>query len=79
MRRMSATDAKRVLWGGATSRTLRAHWMLHELGLEYDARLIGSRTGETQTPEFRRLNPREKIPVLPRPWSARATTSGASS
>ena len=52
------------IWGGATSRTLRAHWMCHELGLEYDARLIGSRTGETQTEEFRRLNPKEKIPVL---------------
>lgn len=38
--------------------------MLHELGLDYDARLIGSRTGETQAPAFRRLNPKEKIPVL---------------
>ena len=38
--------------------------MAHELGLEYEAKLIGSRTGETQTPAFRRLNPKEKIPVL---------------
>ncbi len=53
-----------TIWGGATSRTMRAHWMAHELGLVYDAQLIGSRTGETQTPEFRRLNPKEKIPVL---------------
>lgn len=52
------------IWGGATSRTLRAHWMCHELGLEYEAKLIGSRTGETQTPAFRALNPKEKIPVL---------------
>jgi glutathione S-transferase len=54
----------RILWGAGTSRTLRAHWALQELELEYDARAIGSRTGETQTDEFRRLNPREKIPVL---------------
>lgn len=53
-----------VLWGGATSRTMRAHWMLHELDLEYEARLIGSRTGETQQAEFQQLNPKGKIPVL---------------
>jgi len=52
------------IWGGATSRTIRAHWMCHELGLAYEPRLIGSRTGETQTAEFRQLNPKEKIPVL---------------
>jgi glutathione S-transferase len=38
--------------------------MLHELGLDYEPRLIGSRTGETQSDEFRALNPKEKIPVL---------------
>lgn len=52
------------IWGGATSRTLRAHWMCHELDLDYEAKLIGSRTGETQTEAFRALNPKEKIPVL---------------
>ncbi len=53
-----------TVWGGATSRTLRVHWMLHELGLDYTPQLIGSRTGATQTDEFRALNPKEKIPVL---------------
>ena len=53
-----------TLWGGATSRTLRAHWMLHELGLDYEPRLIGSRTGATQRDSFRALNPKGKIPVL---------------
>ncbi len=53
-----------TIWGGGTTRAMRAHWMAHELGLEYEARLIGSRTGETQTAQFRRLNPKEKIPVL---------------
>ncbi len=55
---------RRILWGAGTARTLRPHWMLHELGLEYERRPIGSRTGETQTPEFKKLNPREKIPLL---------------
>ena len=53
-----------VLWGAGTTRTLRPHWVLHELGLDYEKRPIGSRTGETHTAEFRTLNPRGKIPVL---------------
>jgi glutathione S-transferase len=53
-----------ILWGAGTSRTMRAHWILHELGLEYERHPIGSRTGETQAPEFTKLNPREKIPLL---------------
>lgn len=53
-----------MLWGAGTPRTLRAHWMLHELGLPYEIQPIGSRTGETQAPEFAKLNPREKIPAL---------------
>jgi glutathione S-transferase len=53
-----------VVWGVGTTRTLRAHWALHELGLSYETHEIGSRTGETQTDAFRSLNPRQKIPVL---------------
>jgi glutathione S-transferase len=53
-----------VLWGVGTSRTLRAHWALHELGLEYDCRPILPRSGETQTEEYTALNPRQKIPLL---------------
>lgn len=52
------------IWGGATSRTLRAHWACEELQLSYKPQLIGSRTGATQKAEFRQLNPKEKIPVL---------------
>lgn len=53
-----------TLWGAGTSRTMRAHWMLLELELQYEFEPIGSRTGETQTSEFKLLNPRHKIPVL---------------
>ncbi|MEM7076994.1 MAG: glutathione S-transferase family protein [Pseudomonadota bacterium] len=53
-----------TIWGGATARTIRAHWMAHELGLDYTPKLIGSRTGETQSEEFRILNAKEKIPVM---------------
>ncbi len=54
----------RVLWGVGTARTLRAHWMLHEIGLAYETRPIGSRTGETESAQFSALNPRQKIPLL---------------
>lgn len=53
-----------TLWGIGTSRTMRAHWTLLELGLDYSCHSIRSRTGETLTDEFIKLNPRHKIPVL---------------
>jgi len=53
-----------TLWGSGTSRTMRAHWALLELGLDYVSHPIRSRTGETLNDDFRRLNPRHKIPVL---------------
>jgi glutathione S-transferase len=55
---------KLVLWGVGTSRTIRAHWAMHELGLHYECRPILPRSGETKTPEYTRLNARQKIPLL---------------
>jgi glutathione S-transferase len=43
---------------------MRANWMLQELELPYEHRPIRSRTGETLTPEYTRLNPSQKIPTL---------------
>ena len=53
-----------TLWGVGTSRTIRAHWAMAELGLAYETRAIEARTGETQTAEYTALNPRQKIPLL---------------
>jgi glutathione S-transferase len=53
-----------TLWGAGTSRTMRPHWMLLELGLEFEFHPVGSRTGETLSEYFIRINPRHKIPVL---------------
>ena len=55
---------RRVLWGIGSARALRVHWALIELGLEYRSERIQSRSGETETPAYRRLNPRGKIPVF---------------
>ena len=57
-------DRPRIVWGAGTPRTLRAHWMLHEIGLAYERRPIGSRSGETQSALFSAMNPSRKIPVL---------------
>jgi glutathione S-transferase len=43
---------------------MRPCWALHELGLNYEKRPIGPRTGETKTAEYTRLNPRQKVPLL---------------
>ena len=61
---MTPPDNRRILWGIGTSRTIRPHWALHELNLPYESRPILPRTGETQTPEYTALNPRQKIPLL---------------
>ena len=53
-----------TLWGVGTSRTIRPHWAMHELGLVYETKPIGPRTGETKTAEYTKLNPRQKIPLL---------------
>src|SRR3984957_2028327 len=55
---------ERILWGVGTSRTIRPHWALHELGLSFELRPILPRTGETETPEFTALSARQKIPLL---------------
>lgn len=53
-----------TVWGVGTTRTMRVHWLMFELGLEYDTQRIESRTGETQDAEYLQLNPKQKIPTL---------------
>lgn len=53
-----------TIWGASTPRSLRPIWMAEELGLDYEHRPIGPRTGETQTPEYTRMNRKQKIPFL---------------
>ena len=55
---------ERIVWGIGTSRTIRAHWALIELGLAYRTEPVRTRTPDTEAPGFVALNPRQKIPVL---------------
>ncbi len=52
------------VWGYKTYRPFRIYWILHEYGLKYTAHKIGSRTGETQTIEYLKMNAKGKIPIL---------------
>ena len=54
----------RTVHGVGTPRSMRVHWTLHELGLPYETLPVQSRSGETGTEAFLKLNPRGKIPVL---------------
>ena len=57
-------DPGLVVWGVGTARTIRVHWALAELGVDYETRPIGSRTGETKSAEFTAITARQKVPVL---------------
>lgn len=54
-----------ILWGRASSVNVqKVLWALDELGLDYERRDAGGRYGVVDTPEFARLNPNRRVPVL---------------
>jgi len=57
-------NSERVVYGIVSLRAMRVHWALQELGLAYRTERIESRTGQTLTDEYTRLNPRQKIPAF---------------
>ena len=53
-----------TLWGIGTPRTHRPQWLARELGIDYQLKRIGPRTGQTLTPEYKAINPRHKVPAM---------------
>ena len=53
-----------TLWGVGSSRALRVHWALIELGLDYETVPIRNRTPAMESPDYLAINPRKKIPTL---------------
>lgn len=53
-----------TLYGYRNGRTLRALWALEEAGAQYDYVEVDLFKGEARTPEFLKLNPAGKVPVL---------------
>ena len=58
------TDLHRTLWGTGTSRVLRVHWALLELGLRYENIALRTRTPDMDRADFLAISPQQKIPVL---------------
>ena len=52
------------LYGLGPTRSLRALWALKELGAEFEFIPVNLLAGEAQRPDFLRLNPAGKLPVL---------------
>ena len=52
------------LYGFGPTRSLRALWSLRELGVDFDFERVNLLAGDHQRPEFLRLNPAGKVPVL---------------
>lgn len=52
------------LYGFGPTRSLRALWGLRELGLEFEFIPVNLQAGEHRRPEFLKLNPAGKLPVL---------------
>lgn len=52
------------LYEFAFTRSIRARWMLQELGVDFEPISVNLFAGEASQPEFLRLNPAAKIPVL---------------
>jgi len=52
------------LYGFGPTRSLRALWSLRELGVNFDFEVVNLLAGEHQRPEFLRLNPAGKVPLL---------------
>ena len=52
------------LYEAAKTRSARCRWVLQELGVPFEAVNIQLSQGEHKTPEFLRLNPYGRVPVL---------------
>ena len=53
-----------TFYGSPMSCSERCHWMLEEVGVPYDYKIINTREGQTKTPEFLAVNPTGKIPAI---------------
>jgi glutathione S-transferase len=58
-------EQMRIVWGRAnSSNVMKVIWGLEELGLPYERRDVGGPFGQTDTPEYRAMNPNQLVPTL---------------
>jgi len=58
------TEASMKLYEFAPTRSIRVRWTLQELGVEFESVPVNLMVGEHRRPEFLKINPAGKIPVL---------------
>lgn len=61
---MKPSSSELRVWGVGTPRTMRPHWVLAELGLDYETREVLPRSPAMQSPDFLRVSRRNKVPIL---------------
>src|SRR5215469_18423846 len=52
------------LYEFAPTRSIRVRWTLQELGVDFEAITVDLLAGEHRSPEFLKINPAGKLPVL---------------
>jgi glutathione S-transferase len=52
------------LYEFAPTRSIRVRWMLQELGVDFESITVNLAAGEHRRPEFLKINPAGKVPVL---------------
>jgi glutathione S-transferase len=52
------------LYEFAPTRSIRARWVLQELGLDFESVTVNIRAGEHRRPDFLKINPAGRVPVL---------------
>jgi len=52
------------IFGPRQSSAARCMWTMEELGLQYEVVPVNMQTGEHKTPEFLKMNPNGKVPVM---------------
>jgi glutathione S-transferase len=57
-------EASMKLYEFAPTRSIRVRWTLQELGVEFESVPVNLMAGEHRRPEFLKINPAGKIPVL---------------
>lgn len=53
-----------IFFHNPRSRAVMVHWMLEEVGADYDIRLIDFEKGDNRSPEFLAINPMGKVPAI---------------
>ncbi|WCM24727.1 glutathione S-transferase family protein [Paraburkholderia bryophila] len=53
-----------VLYYSPGAASMAVHWMLIELGVAFEARLVDINTGQQHEPDYLRLNPTGRVPTL---------------